>query len=113
MFDFISVVLLASIVPILTWIDFFSFLISGRRFFGRLKFVLQPLVMLGPVMTLVLDLDQKNDCCSDSAIFSPQHRLSAIVLVLVCLSAFFYSTCRKRLAPPLLEVIVNKSRTPL
>lgn len=56
---------------------------------------------------IVSDLDQQNDCCNESAYFSPKHRLSAYVIIALCMIAYFYCTWRKRLAPPLMEVLVN------
>ena len=105
---FIAVVLMVimGIIPVLTFVDLLSMLFSGERVFKGLKNVL-PLVMLAPIVVMFLDLGAKNDCCGDSAIFSPEHRLSPTVLILICLAAFFYSAYRKRLAPPLMEVIVN------
>lgn len=38
---------------------------------------------------------------------SPEHRLSVIVLGAICIVALIYSSYRKRLAPPLMEVFVN------
>jgi hypothetical protein len=93
-------------IPVLTFVDLLSLLFSGERVFKGLKNVI-PLVMLAPIAVLFSDLGQKNDCCGESALFYPEHRLSLMVLILVCVTAFFYSVYRKRLAPPLLEVIVN------
>ena len=105
---FIAVVLMVimGIIPVLTFVDFLSLLFSRERVFKGLKNVL-PLVMLAPIAVMFLDLGVKNDCCGDSAIFSPEHRLSTTVLILICVAAFYYSAYRKRLAPPLMEVIAN------
>ena len=105
---FIAIVLMVimGIIPVLTFVDFLSLLFSRERVFKGLKNVL-PLVMLAPIAVMFLDLGVKNDCCGDSAIFSPEHRLSTTVLILICVAAFFYSAYRKRLAPPLMEVIAN------
>src|SRR6516225_10107326 len=48
-----------------------------------------------------------NDCCEETAFFSPSHRLSILVLIVLSLAAYFFSAHRKRLAPPGLEVLVN------
>jgi len=98
---------IAAIIAILGWIDLLCFLFSGERCFKKLKYALHVMVMLGPVGVLLGDRNAGNDCCGDSAIFSPTHRLSATVMISLCLAAFFYSTFRKKLAPPLLEVILN------
>lgn len=52
----------------------------------------------------------KNSCCADSldtAVFAPDHQLTMIVLISLCLLAYFYSSYRSYLAPPVLEVLVN------
>lgn len=105
---FIPIVLMVimGIIPLLTFVDLLSLLFSGERVFGRLKNIL-PLVMLAPIAITLWDLGEKNDCCGESAIFSPEHRLSPTVLILICVAAFLYSAYRKWLAPPLMEVIVN------
>lgn len=64
--------------------------------------IIYPLVFL----TLV-DNGIKNDCCSDSVFFSPQHRLSIYTVILLCIGAYFYTSYRKQIAPPLLEVVIN------
>jgi hypothetical protein len=102
----IVLIVIMAIIPVLTFVDLLSLLFSGERYFKRLKNIM-PLIMLAPIVVMVSDLGQKNDCCGESAMFSPEHRLSPTVLIFVCLAAFFYSAYRKRLAPPLLEVIVN------
>ncbi|HEV9037905.1 MAG TPA: DUF6688 family protein [Puia sp.] len=38
---------------------------------------------------------------------SPEHRLSVMVLIACSFAAFIYSLYRKRLAPPLMEVLIN------
>ena len=53
------------------------------------------------------DFDHKNDCCGDSAFFSPDHRTSMYVLIALCVLSYAFCTLRKRLAPPLVEVALN------
>lgn len=51
---------------------------------------------------------EKNDCCdNESAVFSPGHQLTILVIVVLCLIAYFYSSYRKNLLPPLIEVLLN------
>ncbi|MDJ1480053.1 hypothetical protein QNI16_06115 [Cytophagaceae bacterium YF14B1] len=56
---------------------------------------------------LVFDILLGNDCCGDSATFSPEHRLSIYFLIILCLIAYFYSSYRTHIAPPIQEVTVN------
>jgi hypothetical protein len=47
-----------------------------------------------------------NSCCSPTT-FSPEHRLSIVVLIGLCLLAYFYSSWRRSIAPPLVEILTN------
>jgi Family of unknown function (DUF6688) len=54
-----------------------------------------------------MDTGQKNDCCSESAFFSPTHRMSIYLLILICEAAYFYSSYRQRLTSPLIELLLT------
>ena len=56
---------------------------------------------------LYASIDPKNDCCGDSAAFSPDHQLTILVFVVMCLGAYFYSSYRKKLSTPVIEIILN------
>jgi hypothetical protein len=104
---FLPLGLLALILVPLAWIQFGRFLIYGNSRSGRAARSLTNLAVVFPLYLLIADFGTPNDCCSDSAIFSPGHRLSIAVVAGLSVAALFYSSRRKRLAPPLLEVIVN------
>jgi len=72
-----------------------------------MQWVLAFIQMLYPALYLVADWGVRNDCCTDSAFFSPEHRLSIYVLIGLCIGAYFYSLFKKSVAPPLIEVILN------
>lgn len=61
-----------------------------------------PIVFLG-----TMDLPNYNDCCGDSALFSPHHRLTIYSLITGCLIAYFYSGYRKAVSTPVLEIVIN------
>ncbi|MFD2163088.1 DUF6688 family protein [Paradesertivirga mongoliensis] len=48
-----------------------------------------------------------NNCCTESAFFSLDHRLTPIILIVLCMIAYLYSSWRTELAPPLTEVLIN------
>lgn len=54
-----------------------------------------------------MDLPNKNDCCSDSAVFSPEHRIGVYTLVIFSAIAFVVGVFRKKLFPPISELILN------
>ena len=78
---------------IFIFIDFLVFLIAGYRIVGDLfSKIFELIIMLGlPFLYLsVMDSGKVNDCCNNSAFFSPQHRLSAYCFIVSCLTAYFY-----------------------
>lgn len=88
-------------------IDFLGFLIKGKRI---VNIALIRIVEIGAFLILpylYVSLDNKNDCCGDSAAFSPEHQPTIWVIVILCLIAYFYSSYRKLISTPVLEIIIN------
>ncbi len=103
-------VLFVILIDLLVVFDFMYYCINGKRLFPPVPSrIIEILVVLGlPLFYLVsFDFQQENDCCGDSALFSPEHRLTIYTWIALSAAAFFYVAFRKQLAPPLLEVIVN------
>lgn len=101
--------LLGIFSPILV-IDFVYYLLGGGRLLNTIIIRIAEVVTivgLPLLFLMVFDFEQVNDCCSDSALFSPEHRLSLYVLIVLCIAAYFYCSYRHSLAPPVLEVIIN------
>ena len=92
-------------------VNFLMYLASGERFGSSIffKFIEFGVVLGLPLLYIgVLDWDMSNDCCSDSATFSPKHRLTIYALITVCMMAYFYSSFKSDdIAPPLVEILVN------
>ena len=91
-------------------IDFLTFVISGKHFLHGGLFRLTEifvLVLLPFCVMSILDLGVKNDCCSDSAVFSPNHRMTIYFLIGICLAAYLYLSYRTGLTTPIIEVILN------
>ena len=105
-----EILLLFVLLPsILLTIDFIAFLIKGKRLYDIS--IIQILEFVGmillPLLFLFL-LDAKtNDCCGDSAVFSPNHKLTIYTLIILCQVIFFYSSYKKTLASPIVEVLIN------
>ncbi len=91
--------------------DFIFYVIGNKRLGDNELW--RKIVEIGVVVGLpllyigVLDWDIPNDCCSDSATFSPKHRLTIYALIVVCMLAYFYSSYKKSIAPPLIEILLN------
>lgn len=106
----IMLILLLGGASMLAVIDLFHFLFYRERSMGitTLRWVEILCVVVGPLIFLsAFDMGKINECCGDSAVFAPGHRLTIYMLILLCTAAYFYSSWRTRLASPLVELIVN------
>ncbi len=88
-------------------IDFSAFLITGKRkapiFIIR---ICEPATYLClPFLYVTQDLE--NNCCGESAAFSPEHQVTIWVIITICLVAYFYSSYRKSIATPIVEILIN------
>lgn len=88
-------------------IELIAFLITGKPWVHRAFMVLAELTGLILLPLMYAGFSDGNNCCGDSAAFSPQHQLTIGFICLLCLAAYFYSAYRSKLAPPLAEVIIN------
>ncbi|MBO6518312.1 MAG: hypothetical protein JJ975_17390 [Bacteroidia bacterium] len=99
------------LAPLLLCIlHFFAYLITGRlngnkRVYG---FVQAFTVYIYPIIFLLI-MDKENDCCSDSAPFSPDHSATVIALIILCMLAYGISITRfeDQRYSPLMHIIVN------
>lgn len=105
------IILFIVILPVaLAFIKFFKFVSRGKEYLERNEFQILEgvsVVVLPFLFLLTSDFQHQNDCCGDSAVFSPEHRLSIYVLIVLCLASYLYCALRKSLASPLAEVLVN------
>jgi len=104
---FVFVGLLGLVTNLLLLFDFINFLLTGQRFFKKKIHVLENLFLMPVIILLYIELGTKNNCCGGSAFFSPQHRGSVYTILGLCLISYFYSSYRKKLGPPVVEVIAN------
>lgn len=103
-----SILSLLIIAPALTvLINFIGFLIGKHLVNNILSKIMEPISLLFLPFLYIDFSGFKNDCCDDSAIFSPEHQLSIWVVILCCLLAYFYSSYRKTIASPVVEILVN------
>lgn len=99
-----------AIATSLAVIDFLSYISSGKRKMGFKTLLATEIISFagGPLLFLmVADFGMPNDCCSDSAFFSPTHRVTIYTLIILCTAAYFYSSYRDKLASPVFELIIN------
>lgn len=98
-------------VPII-YIDFIGFLVKGKRvvnnFFIGIAEVGSLIIL--PYIYANFGQGYGNICCGnamDTAMFAPQHQLTIAVIIILCLSSYFFSKFRSKLSTPIIEVIIN------
>ncbi|MEL6561746.1 MAG: hypothetical protein AAFQ94_26390, partial [Bacteroidota bacterium] len=76
-------VLLFSLPALLILIDFLKYFVTGARFTKIVLFrVLESIaIIFYPLLYIYLYDMRPNDCCSDSATFAPEHRLTIYLLI--------------------------------
>jgi len=97
------------VIWLLMVISLLYFIISGGKKVTQIAIDTIELAMVGGLNSLLLvdDAQRLNTCCGSSAYFSPAHRMTPYVIIVVWTLAYFYCAYRKKLAPPLIEVLVN------
>ncbi|MFT5819182.1 MAG: hypothetical protein ACI8ZM_000405 [Crocinitomix sp.] len=104
------IILIIFLFAALAGIDFIAYCVVDRRIMGKFLtgFVSLIVVVGSPWLFLgMFDVGLDNDCCNDSAIFSPEHSTTMYFWIGLISLAYFYSEWRTKLAPPLIEVLVN------
>jgi hypothetical protein len=98
-----------SLPVIFVLIDFFTYLLKGKRlyypFINRILEII--IVIVLPLLYLIILDESKNDCCSDSATFSPDHKITIYTFIALCVISFFHSVYKKKVSTPVIEVATN------
>lgn len=89
-------------------VDIMKYIFTGQRLENKKFRLFLEVVILAiyPFLFLVTN-DQKNDCCSESAPFSPDHLFSFMTLVFLCIAAYFYAKINTEIASPFVELLCN------
>lgn len=103
----ISIFILIGLPALIVLIDFSGFLFRGRQIVntGILRAVEIVSLIILPLM--YGGFGDKNDCCNDSAVFSPEHQLTIGIIIVFCLIAYFYSSYRTTISTPVIEIVIN------
>lgn len=102
------IILAASVI--MSVIDFLVYVNKGQRPLKRPVLMIVEIIALiaSPIFFLsTFDSAKENNCCGDIAFFSPGHRITIYLLILLCIVAYGYSSFRRGLAPPLIELAIN------
>lgn len=94
---------------ILVSIDFLKFIITGKRLYNKtLIRILGSIVVIAlPLFYLILIDTKTNDCCTTSATFSPDHKLTIYTFILLSVASYLYSSYKKVIVSPIIEILVN------
>lgn len=90
-------------------VDFLRFLISGKRILaGVIKFVIELFsIVTSPLIYLSLLDPAINDCCTESATFSPEHKLTIYFLIALFVAMYFISSYLHKMQSPIVETFIN------
>lgn len=89
-------------------IDFLVFLFTGHQVINKVLLRVTEVASLIILPLMYGGFGAKNDCCDDdSAVFSPDHQLTIGLIIILCLTAYFYSSYRTKIATPIIEIVIN------
>ena len=106
----IIICVLLIIPAVIVLINFVFYLIKGKlitnlTFWKVIEIIT---VVIFPLLFISLfDVHEENNCCSDSAIFSPDNRIGIYALLILYTGAYIISTFRKQLFSPIPELLIN------
>lgn len=67
-------------------------------------------VVIIPIAFLTFaDIGKENECCGDSAVFSPKHRIGIYAAILFYTIAYIAAIKKRILFPPVMELLINIS----
>jgi hypothetical protein len=92
---------------LITFIEFLGFLFTGQPVVNKVLLRITEVLALIILPSMYANFGAENDCCGDSAVFSPDHQLTIGVVIILCLVAYFYSSYRTKIATPIVEIITN------
>lgn len=104
---FIVLIILPPLIILANFITYWTNdrIITNKQLWGLTQ--VWAVIFLPIIFLAVFDFNEPNDCCSDSAVFSPQHRGGVYILIGLCMLAFLVSLARKSLLPPFAELVLN------
>src|SRR4030095_15703272 len=104
----IFVVVVFTLSAIWIFVEAINYFVTGKFFSAALFRMSEIIYIVGlPLMFLMDEMGKKNDCCSDTAYFSPQHRLSITLLILACIFFYFFASYRNIRSTPMFELIAT------
>ncbi len=82
---------------------------SARFIRSPFRIILEAIIMIGLPITFLglFDWGLENECCTESATFSPDHRVTIYTWIGLAILAYFLSVYRTSIYPPIAELILN------
>ena len=108
--DKMPILLFLLIAPVLAiGVEFLVYLFTNKRLYSKtICKVLDTLIIVGlPFLYLAVFDESTNNCCTESAVFSPEHKPTIYVLIAVAVLACLYSIFKTKILSPVLEVFIN------
>ena len=103
-------IILTIILSLFVLVNFIAYLAKGR-------ILTRPIIWQGiqgwvvvilPILFLIyMDLPNQNDCCGQSAIFSPEHRPGIYIVIFLCIIAYTVNILRVDILTPVAELVLN------
>lgn len=106
----IPLVLLIIIPPLFVLFNFIFYLKKNRIKTGLKLFrviEIWTILILPTFFILISDIGKINECCTDSALFSPEHRIGIYLLIIMYIFSYIISIFRKSILPPIAETFIN------
>lgn len=106
---FIILAIILCLPTIFLTTDFIRYLIIKKRIFKpKINRVLEYISIIGLPLFYFVGYDEKlNDCCSDSATFAPEHKLTIICLIIIGIFSYHFSANKEKIISPIIETIIN------
>jgi hypothetical protein len=104
----ILIFILIGLPALIVLIDFLGFLFTGQQVVNKVLLRVTEVASLIILPLMYGGFGAKNDCCDDdSAVFSPDHQFTIGIIIILCLTAYFYSSYRRKIATPVIEIVIN------
>ena len=105
----IFLIILFSIPSLILLFQLVSFIFfTGIDFDKVLLKILEPIcIVIYPMIFYIYIEQPTNDCCYESATFSPDHRFSINTTIFFCIISYFISSYKKEILNPIIEVVIN------
>jgi hypothetical protein len=99
--------ILIGLPALITLIHFIGFLFTGKEVVNKVVLMVTEIAALIILPYMYAGFGDQNDCCSSSTVFSPDHQLTIKILIILCLTAYFYSAYRTNISTPIIEIVIN------